>query len=74
MGEFQQQLEEYIESHSQDWKDNVIQQSRSWLKQGLNDRAATRDMKWGIPVPAANAEGKSDLCLVRSSTWLYICH
>ena len=58
MGEFQKQLEQYIESHSKDWKDNVIQQSRSWLKQGLNDRAATRDMKWGIPVPAANAEGK----------------
>lgn len=58
MGEFQDQLEEYIESHSKDWKDHVLQQSRSWLKQGLNDRAATRDMKWGIQVPVDGAEGK----------------
>jgi methionyl-tRNA synthetase len=58
MGEFQQKLEEYIESHASDWKDNVLQQSRSWLKQGLNDRAATRDMNWGIPVPVPGAEGK----------------
>lgn len=58
MGDFQHQLEEYIESHSSDWKENVLQQSRSWLKQGLNDRAATRDMDWGIKVPIEDAKGK----------------
>lgn len=58
MGEFQHQLEEYIESHAKDWKENVLQQSRSWLKQGLNDRAATRDMDWGIKVPIDDAKGK----------------
>ena len=58
MGEFQKPLEEYIESHANDWKENVLQQSRSWLKQGLNDRAATRDMNWGIKVPVEGADGK----------------
>lgn len=55
---FQEWTEAYIEGHAAEWKDNVIQQSRSWLKQGLAERAATRDMKWGIPVPAEGAEGK----------------
>jgi methionyl-tRNA synthetase len=55
---FQQWCENYIESHAGEWKDNVLQQSRSWLKQGLAPRSATRDMAWGIPVPVDSAEGK----------------
>lgn len=55
---FQQWCENYIESHAGEWKDNVLQQSRSWLKQGLAPRSATRDMSWGIPVPVDSAEGK----------------
>lgn len=47
-GEFQEFLENYIESHAGEWKDNVLQQSRSWLKQGLADRAITRDLSWGV--------------------------
>ena len=47
-GEFQSFLEEYIESNSDVWKDNVLQQTRSWLKQGLSNRAITRDLKWGV--------------------------
>lgn len=58
LGRFQEQLEQYIESHARDWKDNVLQQSRSWLKQGLGDRAITRDMTWGVPVPLEGAKGK----------------
>ncbi len=58
MGDFQELLENYIESNASTWKDNVLQQSRSWLKQGLADRAATRDMTWGIPVPVEGAKGK----------------
>ncbi|MBI3258907.1 MAG: methionine--tRNA ligase [Ignavibacteriae bacterium] len=58
MGDFQERLENYIESNASKWKDNVLQQSRSWLKQGLADRAATRDMTWGIPVPVEGAKGK----------------
>lgn len=55
---FQEWTESYIEAHAGTWKDNVLQQSRSWLKQGLAERAATRDMSWGIPVPVDGAEGK----------------
>ncbi len=47
-GDFQQFLEKYIEGKSDSWKDNVLQQSRSWLKQGLADRAITRDLNWGV--------------------------
>jgi methionyl-tRNA synthetase len=55
---FQEWIEKYVESHGDTWKDNVLQQSRSWLKPGLAERAATRDMAWGIPVPAPDANGK----------------
>ncbi len=58
LGRFQQQLEEYIASHEAEWKDNVLQQSRSWLKQGLSDRAITRDLNWGVPVPLQGSDGK----------------
>lgn len=58
LNEFQQWCEQYIEAHAGVWKDNVLQQSRSWLKQGLAERAATRDMQWGIPVPVSGAVGK----------------
>ncbi len=58
LGSFQKQLEAYTESHSNDWKENVLQQTRSWLKEGLHDRAVTRDLSWGIPVPIDGVEGK----------------
>jgi methionyl-tRNA synthetase len=55
---FQHALEEYVERHSRDWKENVLQQTRSWLRQGLTDRPITRDLDWGVPVPLPNAAGK----------------
>lgn len=58
LGDFQKKLEEYVEGHAKDWKENVLQQTRSWLKEGLQDRAVTRDLSWGIPVPAEGGEGK----------------
>ncbi len=58
LGSFQKKLEEYLELHAPEWKDNVLQQTRSWLKEGLQDRAVTRDLSWGIPVPIDGAEGK----------------
>ncbi len=48
--EYQEFLENYIEGHSKDWKENVLQQTRSWLKQGLTERAITRDMTWGVSI------------------------
>lgn len=62
--DFQQFLENYIQSHSQDWKDNVLQQSRSWLKLGLTERAITRDLTWGVKlesiddIPKEKSSGK----------------
>jgi methionyl-tRNA synthetase len=60
LGRFQEQLEAYVESHEDDWRSNVVNYSRTWLKQGLNDRAITRDLNWGIKVPmdGVEAEGK----------------
>ncbi|MDH7516455.1 MAG: methionine--tRNA ligase [Bacteroidota bacterium] len=58
LGEFQENLERYVESHAGDWKENVLQQVRGWLKAGLTDRPITRDMMWGVPVPLPNSEGK----------------
>ncbi|HRS00917.1 MAG TPA: methionine--tRNA ligase [Bacteroidota bacterium] len=48
--EFQDFLQNYIESHSDDWKQNVLQQCRSWLNQGLAERAITRDIDWGVKI------------------------
>lgn len=50
---------EYIESHK-DWKANVYGQCKSWLVSGdgLQPRAMTRDLDWGVPVPLPNAQGK----------------
>ncbi|MDA3843566.1 MAG: methionine--tRNA ligase [Candidatus Kapabacteria bacterium] len=64
-GEFQKFLEKYIESNDPEWKDNVLQQSRSWLKLGLTERAITRDLTWGIDLKGIEgiddkkAEGKA---------------
>jgi methionyl-tRNA synthetase len=60
LGRFQQQLEEYVNGHAEDWRPNVVNYSRTWFKQGLGDRAITRDLNWGISVPldTSDAEGK----------------
>ncbi len=57
LGDFQQRLEKWIDS-KQDWKANVLGQCKSWLDGGLGDRAVTRDLTWGVPVPLPEAEGK----------------
>ncbi len=52
-------LKEWIlDSHKKDWKTNVYGQCKSWIDDGLRPRAVTRDLDWGIPVPAPDAEGK----------------
>ncbi len=53
----QPQIEEYVNSHTE-WKTNVFGQCQSWLKQGLQPRAMTRDLDWGIKVPLEDTEGK----------------
>lgn len=52
-------LKEWIvEGHKKDWKSNVYGQCKSWIDQGLQPRAVTRDLNWGVPVPLKEAEGK----------------
>lgn len=52
-------LREWIlEGHKNDWKPNVYGQVKSWIDGGLEPRAVTRDLDWGIDVPVAGAEGK----------------
>ncbi len=52
-------LREWIlEGHKDDWKSNVYGQCKSWLDSGLQPRAVTRDLDWGVKVPLEGAEGK----------------
>ena len=47
-----------LKGHKVDWKPNVYGQVKSWIDNGLQPRAVTRDLDWGIPVPDADAAGK----------------
>jgi methionyl-tRNA synthetase len=51
-------LNEWIETHKDDWRPTVYGQCKSWLDQGLQPRAVTRDLDWGVPVPLPNTDGK----------------
>ncbi len=57
LGDTQEKLEKWLDTRK-NWKPNVIGQVKSWLNDGLADRAATRDLSWGVPVPLENAKGK----------------
>jgi methionyl-tRNA synthetase len=60
LGNYQSRLESYIaERDKRDgWKDNVLRYCEGWFKDGLKDRAVTRDLDWGIHVPVAGFEEK----------------
>jgi len=57
LDKMQPEIEKFIDSHK-DWKTNVYGQCKSWLNQGLQPRAMTRDLDWGVKVPLKDAEGK----------------
>ncbi|MFO7625878.1 MAG: methionine--tRNA ligase [Candidatus Fermentibacteraceae bacterium] len=57
LARFQEWITGWLESR-QDWKDNVLNYCRGWLKDGLRERAITRDLDWGVPVPLPEASGK----------------
>jgi len=59
LDELSDELRAFLESR-EDWKPNVMGQCMSWLNagDGLQPRAMTRDLDWGVPVPVAGAEGK----------------
>ncbi|MGV9321322.1 methionine--tRNA ligase [Streptomyces sp. NPDC003660] len=59
----QHEVEEWVARHEQDWPQLASSIARKWLTEGLHDRAITRDLDWGVPVPAdawpeLAAEGK----------------
>lgn len=47
-----------LEGHKDDWKTNVYGQCKSWIDAGLQPRAVTRDLDWGVKVPIEGADGK----------------
>ncbi|MDE5988482.1 MAG: methionine--tRNA ligase [Duncaniella sp.] len=51
-------LREWILEGHKEWKTNVYGQCKSWLDAGLQPRAVSRDLNWGVPVPVEGAEGK----------------
>jgi methionyl-tRNA synthetase len=51
-------LSKWILEEHKEWKSNVYGQCKSWLDNGLQPRAVTRDLDWGVPVPLPGAEGK----------------
>lgn len=51
-------LRQWILEEHKEWKPNVYGQCKSWLDMGLQPRAVSRDLDWGIPVPIEGAEGK----------------
>lgn len=57
LGDFQEKLKTYLDKKT-DWKQNVRNYCYGWIKQGLQDRAVTRDLKWGVKVPLNDAIGK----------------
>lgn len=58
--DMQPMVEEFTEQSIKTgkWSDNAIAMTRGWLKQGLESRAMTRDLQWGVPVPLKGWEGK----------------
>lgn len=58
LDQYQPWLEQWILNEHKEWRSNVYGQCKSWLDSGLRERAVTRDLSWGIPVPVEGAEGK----------------
>jgi len=66
LSKFQEELEQYVRG-AEGWRENAVLQSQRYLEEGLRDRAATRDLNWGIDVPVPGFEGKKIYCLDRGS-------
>nr|WP_294908053.1 methionine--tRNA ligase [uncultured Lacibacter sp.] len=59
LGKHEEFLREWIlKEHKDDWRATVVGQCKSWIEGGLQSRAVTRDLDWGIKVPLQDAEGK----------------
>ena len=58
LDKWEPRLRQWILEEHKEWRPNVYGQCKSWLDGGLQPRAVTRDLNWGIPVPIEGAEGK----------------
>ncbi len=59
LGKYEDLLKQWIlVEHKDDWRPTVVGQCKSWIEGGLQSRAVTRDLSWGIRVPVNNAAGK----------------
>lgn len=59
LDEYEPWLKSWIlDGHKEDWKTNVYGQCKSWIDQGLQPRAVTRDLDWGVKVPVEGTDGK----------------
>lgn len=58
LDKWEPKLREWILDGHKEWRPNVYGQCKSWLDMGLQPRAVSRDLDWGIPVPVEGAEGK----------------
>ncbi|MBN1388773.1 MAG: methionine--tRNA ligase [Bacteroidales bacterium] len=58
LDKYQGWLRKWILEDHKEWKTNVYGQCKSWLDHGLQPRAVSRDLDWGVPVPVSGAEGK----------------
>ena len=58
LDQYEPWLREWILEQHKEWKTNVYGQCKSWLDSGLQPRAVSRDLDWGVPVPVERAEGK----------------
>lgn len=57
LSKLQPQLEKWI-AGKKDWRENVVNFCNNWFREGLEDRAVTRDLRWGVPVPLKDAKDK----------------
>ena len=58
LDQYEPWLRDWILEQHKEWKTNVYGQCKSWLDGGLQPRAVSRDLDWGVPVPVEGAEGK----------------
>ena len=58
LDQYEDWLKKWILEEHKEWKPNVYGQCKSWLDNGLQPRAVTRDLNWGVPVPLDEAKGK----------------
>ncbi len=58
LDKYESWLKEWILDEHKEWKTNVYGQCKSWIDQGLQPRAVSRDLDWGVPLPLEGTEGK----------------